>query len=32
MQIKPNGKLDNMLQTNPNTVMRGTAEKVAGAN
>jgi hypothetical protein len=32
LQIKPNGKVVNMLQTNPNTVMQGTAEKVAGTN
>ena len=27
LQIKPNGKTINMLQTNPNTVMQGTAER-----
>jgi hypothetical protein len=32
LQIKPNGKVINLLQTNPNTVMQGTAEKVAGTN
>jgi hypothetical protein len=32
LQIKPNGKVINMLQTNPNTVMQGTAEKVAAAD
>ena len=32
LQIRPNGKVVNMLQTNPNTVMQGTAEKVAAAN
>lgn len=28
LQINPNGKTVNMLQTNPNTVMQGAAEKV----
>lgn len=28
LQIRPGGKTVNMLQTNPNTVMQGTAEKV----
>lgn len=30
LQITPNGKSINMLQTNPNTVMQGTAERVPG--
>jgi hypothetical protein len=29
LQIKPNGNEFNMLQTNPNTVLQGTAERVA---
>jgi hypothetical protein len=29
LQIKPNGDDFNMLQTNPNTVLQGTAERVA---
>jgi len=28
LQIRPDGRSLNMLQTNPNTVMQGTAEKV----
>lgn len=28
LQIRPGGKTLNMLQTNPNTVMQGTAERV----
>ena len=31
LQITPNGKQINMLQTNPNTVMQGTAQRVARA-
>ena len=31
LQITPNGKQINMLQTNPNTVMQGTAQRVASA-
>jgi hypothetical protein len=29
LQVKPTGGFVNMLQTNPNTVMQGTAEKVS---
>jgi hypothetical protein len=29
LQITPNGKQINLLQTNPNTVMQGTAQRVA---
>ena len=29
LQIRPSGKSINMLQTNPNTVMQGTSQKVA---
>lgn len=29
LQIKPNGNRINLLQTNPNTVMQGTAERVS---
>src|ERR687897_1139251 len=29
LQMRPNGKSINMLQTNPNTVMQGTSQKVA---
>lgn len=29
LQIKPTGRAVNMLQTNPNTVMQGTAERTA---
>ncbi|MGH7129428.1 MAG: hypothetical protein ACREIV_12730, partial [Planctomycetaceae bacterium] len=28
LQVRPSGRTVNMLQTNPNTVMQGTAEKV----
>jgi hypothetical protein len=28
LQIRPDGKAINLLQTNPNTVMQGTAQKV----
>ena len=31
LQITPNGKQINMLQTNPNTVMQGTAQRVSRA-
>jgi hypothetical protein len=31
LQITPNGKQINMLQTNPNTVMQGTAQRVSSA-
>ena len=31
LQITPNGKQINMLQTNPNTVMQGTARRVSSA-
>jgi hypothetical protein len=31
LQITPNGKQINMLQTNPNTVMQGTAQRVGAA-
>jgi hypothetical protein len=31
LQITPNGKQINMLQTNPNTVMQGTAHRVSRA-
>jgi hypothetical protein len=31
LQITPNGKQINMLQTNPNTVMQGTAQRVSPA-
>ncbi len=30
LQIRPGGKSLNMLQTNPNTVMQGSADKVLG--
>jgi hypothetical protein len=29
LQIRPNGKTINMLQTNPNTVIQGTAERTS---
>ena len=29
LQVRPNGKTINMLQTNPNSVLQGTVEKVA---